>query len=68
MANEPGKSTGTVSIPTNPPTVSQVDLVTASQWISMLEIIEQLLEHSHTHDDIYYSNCECQCGGGGGTT
>lgn len=69
MANQQNNGTGTAfTTQTNPPTVSQGDLITAAEYTSMLEIIELLLQHDHGHDDLYYSNCECQCGGGGGTT
>jgi hypothetical protein len=54
-------STGTVS------TVSTGTTINASTYQSMLTVIESMLQHTHAVTDTYWSNCECECGGGGTT-
>lgn len=47
--------------------VSPGTVITANTYRSMLTVIEGMLQHNHTVVDTYWSNCECQCGGGGTT-
>ena len=49
------------------PTQNVGDEITADTYLSMITIIEKMLNHSHTYTDYYWSNCECECGGGGTT-
>lgn len=51
----------------NVSTVSPGTVITANSYRSMLTVIEGMLQHTHTVVDTYWSNCECQCGGGGTT-
>jgi hypothetical protein len=65
-------NTGTEATSNGPASVAVAsvgsgDLITADTYRSMLTVMENMLSHSHTIKDSYWSNCECQCGGGGTT-
>jgi hypothetical protein len=38
--------------------------ITAAKFRSLVDAIDAYLQHSHTFNDEYRSNCECQCGRG----
>jgi hypothetical protein len=37
------------------------DTITAAQFQTMLDIVDNLASHGHTFTDDYSTNCECQC-------
>lgn len=43
------------------------DEITATTFIQMIEVLEELSSHSHIFYDDYSTvcQCQCQCGGGG---
>jgi hypothetical protein len=41
--------------------VAAGDSITASRYQAMINVLEDLISHSHTFYDDYTTVCECQC-------
>ena len=55
-------STNTVSSASPPPTsVSTGTAIAANTFQQMLQILDDLTDHSHTTIDTYSNVCQCQC-------
>lgn len=44
--------------------VTAGEKITAAKFRSLIDMLDVYMEHSHTFNDDYASNCECQCGRG----
>ena len=38
--------------------------ITATTFNQMIDVLDALVDHSHTFNDDYTSNCQCNCGRG----
>jgi len=43
---------------------TQNEKITAAKFRSLIDMLDTYMQHSHTFNDDYFSNCECQCGRG----
>lgn len=42
----------------------QGDKITAATFVTMVNLIDNLLSHNHVFTDTYVTNCQCDCGRG----
>ena len=58
-------STGSVTSASGPTSNNNTgDVITATTFNSMVNLISNLLSHNHTFNDTYNTNCQCDCGRG----
>ncbi len=46
------------------PTKAAGDIIDAASFRQMVDILDGLIQHSHTFTDDYTSNCQCNCNRG----
>ena len=49
---------------TDPASKTAGETITADTFRQMIDILDALVDHSHTFTDDWTSNCQCNCGRG----
>lgn len=62
------KATGSLDLTSTTneiPEKNSSDVITHDEFLDMIDVLEALENHTHTYNDKYYANCQCQCSSGG---
>jgi hypothetical protein len=57
-------STFTTPEPAASTTKAAGEVIDAASFRQMVDILDSIVQHSHTFTDDYTSNCQCNCGRG----